>query len=199
MDCALLERTMGSHTDFRTHISEKANNLIINFLPACIRQLDELLRAESFKNENIENVQRCSELCIQEIATSNKEGNTEGRRYMKDYKSNSVIVDLVQTLKPIIFELLEAINTLRMWILLLIPEVADGNNFGVEVKILVMLAKITRINHSLSNSDPPTLISIFFTTYFRCRKVFLVGSEELKVKLTRFTFRRSVISYQEEK
>ena len=42
--------------------------------------------------------------------------------------------DLSQMLKPVILNLYDTCVLLRNWIVLLIPKVEDGNNFGVEVQ-----------------------------------------------------------------
>jgi len=47
---------------------------------------------------------------------------------------NLKINDLAQLLKPVILNLYDTCVLLRNWIVLLIPKVEDGNNFGVEVQ-----------------------------------------------------------------
>jgi hypothetical protein len=47
---------------------------------------------------------------------------------------NQKINDLAQMLKPVILNLYDTCVLLRNWIVLLIPKVEDGNNFGVEVQ-----------------------------------------------------------------
>jgi proteasome activator subunit 3 (PA28 gamma) len=42
--------------------------------------------------------------------------------------------ELAQMVKPVILALYDTCVLLRNWIILLIPKVEDGNNFGVEVQ-----------------------------------------------------------------
>lgn len=49
-------------------------------------------------------------------------------------KCNQQITDLIQVVKPIIRELVEDSNMLKMWISFLIPKIEDGNNFGVSIQ-----------------------------------------------------------------
>ena len=45
--------------------------------------------------------------------------------------SNKFIVELINEIKPLIGELVEDTNLLKMWLMYLIPRIEDGNNFGV--------------------------------------------------------------------
>lgn len=49
-------------------------------------------------------------------------------------KCNVYITDLIEIVKPIIRELVEDSNLLKMWISFLIPKIEDGNNFGVSIQ-----------------------------------------------------------------
>lgn len=49
-------------------------------------------------------------------------------------KCNEPITELIQVVKPIIRELVEDSNMLKMWISFLIPKIEDGNNFGVSIQ-----------------------------------------------------------------
>lgn len=48
--------------------------------------------------------------------------------------SNPYIAKLIETLKPDMRDLVESCNTVKTWVQLQIPEIQDGNNFGVEVQ-----------------------------------------------------------------
>ncbi|KAG9508599.1 Proteasome activator complex subunit 3 [Fragariocoptes setiger] len=48
--------------------------------------------------------------------------------------SNKFIIDLIDEVKPLIRELVEDANMLKMWLLFLIPRIEDGNNFGVSIQ-----------------------------------------------------------------
>lgn len=48
--------------------------------------------------------------------------------------SNKLIVELINEIKPLIGELVEDTNLLKMWLMYLIPRIEDGNNFGVSIQ-----------------------------------------------------------------
>lgn len=48
--------------------------------------------------------------------------------------SNKFIVELINEIKPLISELVEDTNLLKMWLMYLIPRIEDGNNFGVSIQ-----------------------------------------------------------------
>lgn len=48
--------------------------------------------------------------------------------------SNKFIVELINEIKPLIGELVEDTNLLKMWLMYLIPRIEDGNNFGVAIQ-----------------------------------------------------------------
>lgn len=47
---------------------------------------------------------------------------------------NKHIVELIDIVKPLIRQLVEDTNLLKMWVLFLIPRIEDGNNFGVSIQ-----------------------------------------------------------------
>jgi len=47
---------------------------------------------------------------------------------------NQKLTELIGVVKPLIRELVEDANLLKMWILFLIPRIEDGNNFGVSIQ-----------------------------------------------------------------
>lgn len=49
--------------------------------------------------------------------------------------SHQTIVALLNTLKLEVLELIETINTVKIWIQLNIPKIEDGNNFGVSIQV----------------------------------------------------------------
>ncbi|OTF73101.1 proteasome activator complex subunit 3-like protein, partial [Euroglyphus maynei] len=49
-------------------------------------------------------------------------------------RCNKHIVELIDIVKPLIRQLVEDTNLLKMWVLFLIPRIEDGNNFGVSIQ-----------------------------------------------------------------
>jgi len=47
---------------------------------------------------------------------------------------NPFISEIVSIVKPRVIQLVEDANTIKMWILFLIPRIEDGNNFGVSIQ-----------------------------------------------------------------
>ena len=48
---------------------------------------------------------------------------------------NSKITTLNETIEPILRQAIEDMNQVKVWILLLIPRMEDGNNFGVSIQV----------------------------------------------------------------
>ncbi|KRX46309.1 Proteasome activator complex subunit 3 [Trichinella nativa] len=48
--------------------------------------------------------------------------------------TNKALMEMTQILYPIITNLMEEANRVKMWILFLIPKIEDGNNFGVSIQ-----------------------------------------------------------------
>jgi len=51
-----------------------------------------------------------------------------------EVSSNPILVELLSILKKEVLELIEVINTVKIWIQLNIPRIEDGNNFGVSIQ-----------------------------------------------------------------
>ena len=49
-------------------------------------------------------------------------------------RCNKHIVELIDIVKPLVRQLVEDTNLLKMWVLFLIPRIEDGNNFGVSIQ-----------------------------------------------------------------
>ncbi|XP_015781106.1 proteasome activator complex subunit 3 [Tetranychus urticae] len=58
--------------------------------------------------------------------TNHKQANT--------VPGNNKIKTIINMLKPKIKELVEDLNLIKLWVMLLIPRIEDGNNFGVSIQ-----------------------------------------------------------------
>jgi len=47
---------------------------------------------------------------------------------------NARLTQLIEMIKPILRDAIEHMNQVKVWILLLIPRMEDGNNFGVSIQ-----------------------------------------------------------------
>ena len=47
---------------------------------------------------------------------------------------NARLTTMIETIKPILRDAIEHMNQVKVWILLLIPRMEDGNNFGVSIQ-----------------------------------------------------------------
>ncbi|XP_026217295.1 proteasome activator complex subunit 3-like isoform X1 [Anabas testudineus] len=143
---------------FREQITSEAENLVANFFPQKLIDLDHFLE------ENILNVSDLKEIHSEiqfqlpdPIRFTNShdgvdmkpmkrkledgviDGNWRGETEMLVMpegmmKCNAKLMDLIERVKPEIRTLIEKCNTVKMWIQLLIPRIEDGNNFGVSIQ-----------------------------------------------------------------
>jgi len=129
---------MNVHEEFRKKIFKEAENLMEDFFPKKITEFDQLLRLNEFSLANIQMVRKATTeslknlSAVREAVIESGETSRSGKEH-KVFGANEYIIRLVDRIKPEIVTLLEAVNTLRMWVVLLIPKIEDGNNFGVEV------------------------------------------------------------------
>ena len=123
--------------DFKTRICKEAEALVKDFFPRKIAELDELLRRNDFNLLNISKVRVSTKNTLKNLTSNSTQSSGEGTvKSDVVFNTNDYNVKLIEMIKPEIVSLLEAINTLRVWVILLIPKIEDGNNFGVEVSLL---------------------------------------------------------------
>ena len=132
---------MDVQKQFRQKIFKEAEELVNEFFPKKITEFDELLRLNDFNLASIQHVRKATKESLKNLSAVREaiieSGETsQATKEHKVFGANDYIIRLVDKIKPEIVSLLEAINTLRMWIVLLIPKIEDGNNFGVEVRLV---------------------------------------------------------------
>lgn len=121
--------------EFKTKIFQEAEILVKEFFPRKVAELDQLLSRNDFNLSNIKEVQKSTAKTLQNLTSLSNvvgEGDIKAKPDVI-FTTNDYVVRLIEAIKPEIVCLLEAINTLRVWVILLIPKIEDGNNFGVEV------------------------------------------------------------------
>ncbi|XP_027200573.1 proteasome regulator gamma [Dermatophagoides pteronyssinus] len=87
-------------------------------------------------DNRIENDQKSSSTTSENL--KNQPKPTDGSRVLilpyGSVRCNKHIVELIDIVKPLIRQLVEDTNLLKMWVLFLIPRIEDGNNFGVSIQ-----------------------------------------------------------------
>ena len=148
---------------FRTRYIEDAERTLLTEFPLKVVELTEMLSSELFNDATLSRVKLgttfphpvCQEdgkdgNCVETRVRTKKrkvdDGDTsnETDNPVSVYGSYSMMYGTIQTnselhrissiVKPHILSLILHLNTLKLWIELLIPRIEDGNNFGVSVQ-----------------------------------------------------------------
>lgn len=120
--------------DFKDKVCKEAEGLVNDFFPSKVAELDALLGRQVFHMSNLSKVRQATAKTLENLKLYAKDGeNEEPIKPDVIFSTNEYIVKMMDMIKPQIVELLEATGTLRVWVVLLIPKIEDGNNFGVEV------------------------------------------------------------------
>ncbi|XP_017290005.1 proteasome activator complex subunit 3 [Kryptolebias marmoratus] len=143
---------------FRERITAEAEDLVANFFPKKLLELDHFLKDPSINITELKDIHSEINLMVPDpILLSNIHDGLEvqnaKKRKLEDESGNDVVagtkvfvmpggmmkcngnlVDLIEKVKPEIRTLIEKCNTVKMWVQLLIPRIEDGNNFGVSIQ-----------------------------------------------------------------
>lgn len=142
---------------FRERITGEAENLVANFFPKKLLELDHFLKDPILNICDLKEIHSEINLTVPDpILLSDIHDGLEAqnakKRKLDDgtgdmvtgtkvfvmpggmMKSNGKLVDLIEKVKPEIRTLIEKCNTVKMWVQLLIPRIEDGNNFGVSIQ-----------------------------------------------------------------
>uniref|UniRef100_A0A8C1D2X3 Proteasome activator complex subunit 1 n=1 Tax=Cyprinus carpio carpio TaxID=630221 RepID=A0A8C1D2X3_CYPCA len=136
---------------FSKKITKEAEQLISNFFPEKIAEMDNVLQ-DSCSLKDLSVIRAPLDIPIPDPA---KEELKKKKKEEKEAKSgkkggdkededegppcgpiacNETVEKLIKQIKPEIQTLKECLNTVSMWIQLQIPKIEDGNNFGVAVQ-----------------------------------------------------------------
>uniref|UniRef100_A0A3B4CXM4 Proteasome activator complex subunit 3 n=1 Tax=Pygocentrus nattereri TaxID=42514 RepID=A0A3B4CXM4_PYGNA len=128
---------------FRERITGEAEDLVANFFPKKLLELDQFLKDPLINIRELKEIHSEINLAVPDpILLTDIHDGLEGvvggtKVYVMPggmMKSNGKLVDLIERVKPEIRTLIEKCNTVKMWVQLLIPRIEDGNNFGVSIQ-----------------------------------------------------------------
>jgi len=125
-------------------VVNQANRIVHEIMPKKILELNELFTKHASFNAEASKVLKLEGLEPEVLNTFQqgiKKRKLEENAHENDIEmrgpnvpSNKVILDLLAIIKREILELIEMINTVKIWIQLNIPRIEDGNNFGVSIQ-----------------------------------------------------------------
>jgi len=142
--------------DYKDRMKSEAEHVVMTQFPKKIIELDELLHGPKFNIKLLSevhaelnvprpepphaenNIDQANKKRKHDLVSNSDDGIVSGTKVYVLPKgavpSNSNIVELNETVKPLIILFVEHANLLKMWILFLIPRIEDGNNFGVSIQ-----------------------------------------------------------------
>ncbi|XP_051969777.1 proteasome activator complex subunit 1-like [Xyrauchen texanus] len=136
---------------FAQKITKEAEQLLSNFFPGKIAEMDNLLQG-SYSLKDLSVIKAPLEIPIPDPAKEElkrkkkeekkaKEGKKDDAKEEEDegppcgpIACNETVEKLIKHIKPEIQTVQESLNTVSIWLQLLIPRIEDGNNFGVSVQ-----------------------------------------------------------------
>ncbi|XP_041717529.1 proteasome activator complex subunit 2 [Coregonus clupeaformis] len=142
--------------NFRQSLYQQADYLFSNYIPLKISQLDNLLKEDDLNIPDLSTLQAPLDIPIPDPPTAEDEemetdkNDDDDKKKKKKapscgfIKGNEKIVKLLDRVKPEILALRESVITVSCWIQHLIPQIEDGNDFGVAIqeKILERIAAV---------------------------------------------------------
>ncbi|XP_056594229.1 proteasome activator complex subunit 1 [Triplophysa dalaica] len=137
---------------FAQKITKEAEQLVSNFFPKKIADMDNFLKA-SLSLKDLSVIKATLDIPIPDPAKEELKRKKKEEKAAKDGKKdekkdeesdegppcgpvacNETVEKLLKQIKPEIQTLKECLNTVSMWLQLQIPKIEDGNNFGVAVQ-----------------------------------------------------------------
>lgn len=142
---------------YKSSVKDEADTLVNKKFPEMIIHLNKLLNEPPFLCKDLNNVHSELNIPVPEPYQLNNvsgDGDPPGKKRKMDgakeedgisgskvfvLPSGSVpinphITQMVDTIKPLLRQLVEEANLLKMWVSFLIPKIEDGNNFGVSIQ-----------------------------------------------------------------
>jgi len=137
--------------DLKAKITENAIRIVHQVMPTKVLYLNELFTKTPSFNVDLSAVRN---KVVIEVSSSSAENGKNKKRKLNsseeskdakmetdghsvtepDVEPNPIILEILGILKKEILDLIEVINTVKIWIQLNIPRIEDGNNFGVSIQ-----------------------------------------------------------------
>jgi len=144
-------------SEFKEQIKKEAEALVLKTFPQKILDLQALLTSSKFTIKKLSDICTDINIPVPEYPFLNHTDGADGDLPSKKRKYSAIdcdgmsgtkvlvlpngiapcnkhVVELIELVKPLIRQLVEDANLLKMWILFLIPRIEDGNNFGVSIQ-----------------------------------------------------------------
>jgi len=137
-------------TELRKAIMDRAHQIVHEIFPRKILKLNDMFMNYQGFNLTLEQIEQPLPIASNAapVVAKDVEGPSKKRKIVdasnmetekKDedvpfIPSNKMIMQLLSALKKELLELVEMINTVKLWIQLNIPRIEDGNNFGVSIQ-----------------------------------------------------------------
>ncbi|CAH7332898.1 Psme2b [Phodopus roborovskii] len=152
---------------FQEDLCSKTENLLGSYFPKKISELDAFLKEPALNEANLGNLKAPLDIPVPD-PVKEKEKEEQKKQQEKEEKGppcspvncNEKIVALLQHLKPEIKDVIEQFNLVTTWLQLRIPQIEDGNNFGVAVQEKVF-ELMTSLHTKLEGFH--TQISMYFS------------------------------------
>lgn len=136
---------------YKAKCKKEAQDLVNNVFPQKVVHLNELLDSEQFSLARLTDISSKINIPVPEPVLLNHEAEPPRKRRKSESNnevqgtpvyslpgglvpSNGHIKELCAIIKPLIRELIDQANLIKMWITYLIPRIEDGNNFGVSIQ-----------------------------------------------------------------
>jgi len=140
-------------SELRKNIVERAQHIVHDIFPRKVLKLNEIFQNHPQLNLVLEKLEESIPIPFDAESVGPKdlkdnEGPSKKRKLVnsgtnmdqenevehKLIPSNKTILQILGLLKKELLELVEMINTVKLWIQLNIPRIEDGNNFGVSIQ-----------------------------------------------------------------
>jgi len=125
--------------ELRLNISTKALGLVHIVMPQKVLQLSATFKEDHSMNLPLQQVHQNIDFPSEEDGKNKKRKINDAESVSSSSEqiaipSNKIILEMLALLKKEVLELIETINTVKIWIQLNIPKIEDGNNFGVSIQ-----------------------------------------------------------------